>query len=140
MRNLLRMSEAAWLAIHALASLSYRAEPVQVSRLAASMEASQSHLGKVMQRLTRAGLVTSVRGRKGGFVLTIQPETVSVLDVWEAMDGPLGRADCLLERSCCDAPGECHARALSSELSEIIRSRLDGMKLSDLDPTAATPL
>lgn len=134
MRNLLRLSEAAWLAIHALASLSYRAEPVQVSRLADSMGASRAHLGKVMQRLTRAGLVTSVRGRKGGYVLAVQTDAVSVLDVWEAMDGPLRRADCLLEHSCCDAPGDCHARALGSELSEIIRSRLGGMKLSDLDP------
>lgn len=135
MRNLLRISEAAWLAIHALASLSYRAEPVQVARLAEGMGASRAHLGKVMQRLGRAGLVKSVRGRKGGFVLAVQPDTVSVLDVWEAIDGPLGRADCLMEHACCATPGECHVRALSADLAAEIRGRLEGMKLSDIDPT-----
>jgi Rrf2 family transcriptional regulator, nitric oxide-sensitive transcriptional repressor len=135
MRNLLRISEAAWLAIHALASLSYRADPVQVSRLADSMGASRAHLGKVMQRLARTGLVNSVRGRKGGFVLAVQPENLSVLDVWEAVDGPLRRADCLLDHACCDTPGECHVRALSADLSAEILSRLGEMKLSDIDPT-----
>ncbi len=134
MRNLLRISEAAWLAIHALASLSYRAEPLQVARLARSMDASHAHLGKVMQRLARAGLVTSVRGRKGGFVLAADPETVSVLDVWEAIDGPVRRADCLMEHACCGAPGECHVRALSADLASEILTRLGGMKLADIDP------
>ncbi len=135
MRNLLRISEAAWLAIHALASLSYRADPVQVSRLAASMGASRAHLGKVMQRLARSGVVRSVRGRNGGFVLSVRPETLSVLDVWEAVDGPVRRADCLMDHTCCAAPGECHVRALSADLAAEILARLDGMKLSDIDPT-----
>jgi len=139
MRNLLRISEAAWLAIHALASLSFRAAPVQVSRLAESMGASSAHLGKVMQRLARAGVVQSVRGRKGGFVLAVQPETLSVLDVWEAIDGPLRRADCLLDNACCEEPGECHVRALSAGLAEEIRSRLGGMKISDIAPSPPGP-
>jgi Rrf2 family protein len=58
--------------------------------IAAKTLVPQDYLNKVLQPLTRAGLVTAQRGRNGGFMLTRSPEEVSVLDVISVVD-PLQR-------------------------------------------------
>jgi len=66
---------------------------------------SEAHLSKVLQRLTRAGLLTSTRGPKGGFVLCRDPESVSLLEVFEvfeAIEGPVEPAACLFGIPLCD--------------------------------------
>ena len=62
MRNLLKISDAAVLGIHALGTLTGAEEPVSASRMAAALGVSEAHLSKVLQRLVRAGLVSSSRG------------------------------------------------------------------------------
>ena len=69
--------------------------------LAADFGASEAHLAKVMQRLVKAGLVASTRGPKGGFRLARPAETVTLLDVYEAVEGPVEPLGCLLGRPAC---------------------------------------
>lgn len=133
MAGLLRISDAATLGIHALALLASAEEPVQVSRLAGAMIASEAHLSKVLQRLAKQGMVSSVRGPRGGFVLRSDPAEVSLLDAFVAVDGPLGDDDCLLIRPACGKPGECAVCALNAEVRHLVVERLGGVRLADLD-------
>jgi len=100
--HLLRISEAASLGLHACVALA--GEPdrdVPARELAADFGASEAHLAKVMQRLVKAGLVASTRGPKGGFRLARPAETVTLLDVYEAVEGPVEPLGCLLGRPAC---------------------------------------
>ena len=101
---ILNISEAANLGIHALAYLAKRQDPAPVAtaQVAASLGVSEAHLSKVFQRLTRAGLVRSVRGPRGGFVLAKGPDEITLLETYEAIDGRLRRDDtCMLgSRDC----------------------------------------
>ncbi|MBT3219260.1 MAG: Rrf2 family transcriptional regulator [Proteobacteria bacterium] len=133
MRSLLRISDAASLAIHAAALLASAKEPIRVSVLASILEASDAHLSKVMQRLARAKVVNSVRGRHGGFVLRQKPEEISVLDVWEAIDGPLGKPGCLLDHPHCPAAATCPMHGLEGVLHRKVRDTLATTLLSDID-------
>lgn len=135
MKNLLRISDAAVLAVHALAMLATAEEPLQVSRMAGAINASSAHLGKVLQRLARDRIVSSIRGPKGGFQLVSDPAQLTVLDIFEAVDGTLGGEGCLLGSPECLTPGSCGVRALINEINGDVRERLSGIRLTDVNPT-----
>lgn len=75
-------------ALHCCVVLTSVDEPVPAARLAELHDVSPSYLAKQLQALSRAGLVQSVQGKAGGYVLTRSPALISVLDVVEAIDGP----------------------------------------------------
>lgn len=133
MAGLLRITDAAVLGIHALALMASAEEPTRVTQLAGTLEASEAHLSKVMQRLSRAGMVTSVRGPKGGFLLARNPDDVTLLEIYEALDGPLAEETCLLARPACGEPGACAVRGLNAEIRALVVERLSGLKLSHFD-------
>jgi Rrf2 family protein len=59
--------------------------------IARRLGASEHHLAKVMQRLVKAGLVKSLRGPAGGFRLGVSPKDVELLQIYEAVEGPIAR-------------------------------------------------
>ncbi|THA34537.1 Rrf2 family transcriptional regulator [Streptomyces sp. A1277] len=74
-------------ALHCCVVLTAASEPVPAARLALLHDVSPSYLAKQMQALSRAGLVHSVQGRTGGYVLTGDAAEITVLDVVQAVDG-----------------------------------------------------
>ena len=135
MAGLLRITDAAVLGIHALALMTGTEEPTRVIQLAAALKASEAHLSKVLQRLARAGMVNSVRGPKGGFLLARDADEVTLLEVYVALDGPVTEETCLLAHPACSKPGACAVRALNAEIHALVSQRLGSLKLSDFDLT-----
>jgi Rrf2 family protein len=80
-------------AVLALAELASRAsgEPVPIGDLARSRDVPVQFLEQLFATLRRAGIIGSQRGVKGGYRFARDPGTVSVLEVVELLDGPLGR-------------------------------------------------
>lgn len=70
--------------------------------IAAALGASAHHLAKVMQRLAKVGLVSSVRGPRGGFSLGKPADEVTLLEIYEVVEGPLATCGCLLQTPVCD--------------------------------------
>ncbi len=135
MSRLLRISDAAVLAIHACGMLAHRDEPLGVSRLATAIDVSETHLSKVMQRLTKAGLLSAVRGPKGGYQLARLPDEICVLEIWETIDGGLGLDDpdtCLADFCMCTGSA-CALRGLVERIREDVVTSLSNMHLHDLD-------
>jgi Rrf2 family protein len=104
----LKISDAANLGFHSLVYLAQKYEdgsPVATIDAAKRFNVSANHLSKVLQRLTRARLVKSVRGPKGGFVLAKEPSQITLKDIYEAIDGPIVHGDtCLLDKKRCELP------------------------------------
>lgn len=99
----LKISEAASLGMHAMGLLSIRHDgPLSARVMADRLAVSEAHLSKVLQRLTRVGLLNSTRGPKGGFALNKDPGSVSLLEVFEAIEGPVEPAACLFGIPLCD--------------------------------------
>jgi len=100
---LLRVNEATSMAWHTMAVLASNGNGLlSTRRMAGMLRASEAHLAKVLQRLGKAGLVCSVRGRRGGFRLAKPAREVSLLDIYESMEGPLRASSCLLGEPICD--------------------------------------
>ncbi|GHF42088.1 Rrf2 family protein [Amycolatopsis bartoniae] len=75
-------------ALHCCVVLTAATEPVPAARLAELHGVSATYLAKQLQSLSRAGLVHSVQGKAGGYVLTRAADDITVLDVVEAVEGP----------------------------------------------------
>lgn len=102
MTKLLRASDAASLAIHALVLIANEEELINTSQIADALEASKAHLAKVLNRLTKAGLVNATRGPKGGLALARPPEQIALEDIYKAVEGPLEIAGCIFSIPICD--------------------------------------
>ncbi|HEU5333972.1 MAG TPA: Rrf2 family transcriptional regulator [Actinocrinis sp.] len=74
-------------ALHCCVVLTAAAEPVPAATLARLHDVSSTYLAKQLQAMSRAGLVQSVQGKAGGYVLTRPPREITMLDVVEAIDG-----------------------------------------------------
>jgi Rrf2 family protein len=133
MSGLLRPSEAATLAIHACGLLASAQDgrAMTTEEMAAAIGASEAHLSKVMQRLARAGIIVGRRGPGGGFRLAAAPSSVTLLSVYEAVDGPLPRRGCLLGVPRC--PGDsCPLRSLMAATGRSLVEGLSRVTVADL--------
>ena len=103
MAPLLKISDATSLGLHAAVLLAQTKQGTVLTnrRIAKDLAVSEAHLSKVMQRLNRAGLVASIRGPTGGFVLQNDPHHVSLLAVYEAIEGTWQAPECLLPQKKC---------------------------------------
>lgn len=132
MQNSLRISEAASLALHAMVYLAGTPETnYPVGRIASAICVSEAHLAKVLQRLARAGLLDSVRGPRGGFRLAGRADRITLLEVFEAIDGPFEPGECLMHEKTCGRMG-CLFGDLIGDINDQIRSYLGSRTLEDV--------
>ena len=128
----LRISEAASLGMHAMGLLSTRHDGPLSARVAADrLGVSEAHLSKVLQRLTRLGLLTSTRGPKGGFSLSRNPDSVSLLEVFEAIEGPVEPATCLFGIPLCDG-ASCVLGKVIVDVNNMLFAYLAEKTLADI--------
>jgi Rrf2 family protein len=132
MSSLIKMSDAASLALHAMTYMAANSQrPVATKEVATEMHVSESHLAKVLQRLARVGLVHSTRGPKGGFRLARPAHAVTLLDVYEAVDGPLALAGCLFSTPVCGLR-QCIFGRLLHSVNRQVHDHFADTRLSDL--------
>ena len=102
MASAIRISDAVSIGMHAVLCLgSDPARPWTVREIGARFHFSKAHLAKVVTALRRAGLVTAVRGPRGGARLRLPPDKITLLAIYEAIDGPMTMSDCLLGSAGC---------------------------------------
>ena len=132
MADLMKVSEAASLALYAMGLLALDPEQRLTTRaIAERLDASAHHLAKVMQRLVRAGFVSSALGLGGGFQLTKSAAEFTLLDIYEVIEGPLQLEHCLLGRRICD--GTCCVQGgLFQSIHAQIRTHFTETTLADL--------
>jgi len=114
-----------------LASVEY-GERVSQSALVAATSAPDSFLSKVLQALTRAGLVTSRRGPAGGFEISIRGRHASMQEVIEAIDGRITLNVCLSERRSCARKDWFPAHGVWVKAQAAMLEVLSTAKIADL--------
>lgn len=130
----MQITRASDYAVRVLVHLASRPEGAKVP-LAALVHAtgvSESFLSKILQRLVHTGLVSSHRGTNGGFRLRVQPEETKLLDVIEAIEGPIELNLCLGSRETCDRKGWCGVRPVWQVAQEALSGVLRGVTIAEL--------
>lgn len=134
MPGVVNITEATNLAVHAMAYLGglKQGEAATAQQIADDLGVSRDHLGKVFQRLVRMGLVSSKRGPKGGFTLIRPASKVTLLEVVEAVDGPLQEEGCLMGKQLCGTG--CILSGLVKSIHNQVYKVLASTPLSSLPP------
>jgi len=112
-----------------------RMEPNQ--RAATSQVAQEQHippsfLAKIISQLSIAGLLHTSRGARGGVTLAREPKDVTLLEVIEAIDGPIMLNECVAENSICTFDEECPLRPVWCEAQEELVTRLKNTNFQQL--------
>ena len=101
------------------------------SQIAKEQHIPPSFLAKIISQLSVAGLLHTSRGARGGVTLARKPEEITMLDVVEAIDGPIKLNECVTDTHGCNFDEECPMRNMWCEIQETLVSRLTGTTFAD---------
>ncbi len=101
---------------------------VHVRKIAESQNVPEYFLTKVFSRLTRNGIIHSIRGNKGGFRLSRPPKKISVYDILTAVEGPLNFNDCFI----CKNSRKCKLKPVWDESMKKMLEVLKKHKIADV--------
>ncbi|MGB7189236.1 MAG: SUF system Fe-S cluster assembly regulator [Acidobacteriaceae bacterium] len=87
---------------------------------------------KILKKLADSELVISQRGAKGGYTAARTSSMISVAEVVEAMDGPMGLTECATAPGRCELEGRCRIEANVRVIGRVLRQTLRNISLSDL--------
>lgn len=120
-----RQADYALRAVQYLARLELN-QRAATSQIAEIQNIPPSFLAKIISQLSVAGLISTSRGARGGVALARKPEEISLLEVVEAIDGPIALNECTLNRSVCQFGQDCVLRpvwcAAQADLIERLRT------------------
>lgn len=100
--------------------------------IATAVDVSPALLAKLFQQLVRNGLVRSYRGTGGGFHLGRPPEKITLLEIVEAIEGPIVLNRCLMEERACDRDAFCPVHPVWKEVQNKMKDILNHVTLKDL--------
>ena len=105
---------------------------VLVSDVAVATDVPQMFLAKIFQSFAKIGLVNSFRGTGGGFILGRHASKITLLQVVEAVEGPIIPNRCLTGEGSCDRVAECTVHPVWHKVQKQIAAILDGVTLEEL--------
>ena len=118
----------------------YGGDPVPISAISESQEISGKYLEQVVSPLRRAGLVTSQKGVKGGYVLSRTPAEITLWDVISALDAHPHLVECVDDPDSCGRTADCVAHKVWHLLDSKLRGIWGSFTLENLlAESAATP-
>jgi len=105
---------------------------VMVDDLAARVDVPRDFLAKIFQRLARAGILASTKGRGGGFTLARPAHAISLMDVVAALEGPGSLDRCVVGIDPCDERAACPLHDLFRPIRQRLKDYLATTTLADL--------
>jgi len=107
--------------------------PVSIGTIAADENVSSEFLEQIFYKLKKAGVIRSIRGPGGGFVLNRKADEITVKDILAAVGEMSGLTPCTLRRKMlCDRPDPCAAHDVWTGLQDRINDYLSGITLKDI--------
>lgn len=106
--------------------------PLQLRIIARDQGVSVKYLEQLMAMLKSAGIVRSVRGSKGGYILAKSPSQVRVSDCFECLEGSVITTECVEDESYCERTSDCIARQLWTEVQKSVMEVLHSKTLQNL--------
>jgi Rrf2 family protein len=130
----MRVSKAVGYAVRALAYLANKGKGrrVTLSEIAKAEDIPEAYLVKVMKRLAAECLVTIFRGSVGGYTLTRKAGDVTMLEVFEAIEGKLILRDCTESPLTCNRSKKCPARPVWIDLQSKVTDAFARCTLAEL--------
>jgi Rrf2 family cysteine metabolism transcriptional repressor len=108
--------------------------PITLSSIADRQSISEGYLEQLMVPLKKAGVVKSVRGAQGGYLLAREPQQITVGEIIRVLEGPIAPMACVSEEfpEPCDRSEGCVTKEIWEKVRDSISSVLDSYSLADL--------
>ncbi|OEU46034.1 MAG: hypothetical protein BBJ60_09550 [Desulfobacterales bacterium S7086C20] len=112
--------------------------PVQIGDIAQRIDVSVKYLEQLVIPLKKAGYITSVRGPKGGHMLTRAPHEITVGEIVDVLEGGINLSNCVEDPKVCEKSKECLTRNLWEEATKAMRDKLDSTTLAQMIESGKT--
>ena len=106
--------------------------PVMMRQITERQRIPRKYLHSLLTDLRKNGLIRSLRGSRGGYVLARDPEKITAREIIEILEGKIKLVDCREHGGPCKMYRSCATRALWADLGDLLRDRLDGVTLAQL--------
>lgn len=106
--------------------------PVRRALIQARQDVPSAYLAKIVQTLARAGLVRTLPGSRGGVALAAAPETVTLLQVVEAVEGPIALNRCVVAPGACPRDRFCSVHPVWLRVQALVRRELGSVTIAAL--------
>ncbi len=113
-------------------ALNHGSGPILLKDIAKRQEISEGYLEQIVPSLKTAGLINSIRGAHGGYMLADEPSRISMIDVVTALEGALSLVECVKTPESCSRADFCVTRELWKEMSNKMMDPLKSKTLEDL--------
>lgn len=130
MSKIVSLSEAASIAIHSMVLIASAKDNLNVIKIAERTGASKHHVAKILQRLVKEGFLNSNRGPSGGFILRVPAGNISLLQVYEAIEGKLDEATCPVNNPVCTFQ-KCLMGNVVNKMTQEFKSYMSSQTLLD---------
>ena len=108
--------------------------PVPLKVIAVNQRIPENYLEQLIAILRKAGLVKSVRGAQGGYMMMKPPNEITVADVLLTLEGPLAPSECVMDsdKSSCDNAEKCITRTVWERIRVSIHEVIESTTLQDM--------
>ncbi len=113
-------------------ALDYGKGPIQIKTISDRESISNKYLEQLIAMLKASGLVRSMRGPKGGYVLARHPSEIKLSEIFTTLEGPLLTVECLDHPEICPRCADCVTRDLWLEMQEAVLKVLERKTLQDM--------
>jgi FeS assembly SUF system regulator len=132
MLRVTKLTDYATVVLSALANAPERVH--NATELAELARLEQPTVSKLLKTLAQAGLVESFRGSTGGYRLAKPATHISLIQIVEAIEGPLGMTECSGEHSNCEHETHCGVRSKWLRINDVVADALRGVSLAEMMP------
>jgi Rrf2 family protein len=113
-------------------ALAYKAGPLQIKVIAQRQNISAKYLEQLIAIIKTAGLVRSIRGPHGGYVLARPPQDIKLSEIFRVLEGPVLTVECVENKEACVSYADCITRRLWMQVNNAILNVLENKTLQDL--------
>jgi Rrf2 family protein len=106
--------------------------PVHLGDISARQDISRKYLGQIMSQLLTAGILESIRGPQGGYMLSRSPKEIKLGDIIRTLDGSLAPVRCVDKPDLCSRTERCVTREVWTQAKESMESLFDQITVADL--------
>jgi len=106
--------------------------PVLLREIAKRQEVSEKYLEHSITTLRKAGLVRSIRGARGGYVLAKLPSQIRLSEIMEVLEGSMAPVECVDDPQVCQRAQLCVTRDIWAKMKEAIDNILESITLQDM--------
>ena len=111
----------------------YGEGPIPLNSIASAQELSENYLEQLVSSLRKAGLLNSVRGAQGGYMLAKPPNNITVGNILRVLEGDMAPADCVIDNANgCEREESCVTKLVWMQIRDSINQVIDSISLQDM--------